>query len=600
MNLLRKLSRRLPYQQKLFFSFGGLNCLILLVGLAVTSVLVSNLLITSEKVQLGQTLEIVNTDLNSRVKDISNTAFEIAVDGTIRENLNQTDDLLAARASTKVESILKSRIISSNVIQGIAILDTCNHRFSPNVSFLLPEDFRLEDTEVMRQIGASGRSVVFLSDNDLVKKYANFEMYRPNTEICAAARIIDYTHNQLLGLVLLFVHSDFFEKIDYPEGILRSTQLCLVSPDRKMILPIGTERQGLSAHDLELLAFDGNQTIISQDDRLISYRYNDAMGWYLVSVTQMTFLRQGMQKITVIFMVVLLSCILLTFFLSRHLAIVHTKGISELIDAMRHLEEGDFSVHLTVEREDEIGEITKAFIHLSERLEYLIQTEYKENLLMREAQFKALQSQIQPHFLMNAFDMLHWRLMDAEQVEIAESVVALSHLMRYTMVNDNSPVSLSMELQNVREYIALHQITREGEYQLTEECADKERILLPRQTLQPLVENAFKHGFERRQKGNRIQIEGRYVRERPCRYQLTIADNGLGMPREKLDELNEMLKANGSAAAEHLGIVNVAMRLRYLDSTATIRYFSEYGSGTRAVIELECAEKGDQDENCAD
>lgn len=599
MRLLRKLSRRLPYQQKLFFSFGGLNCLILLVGLAATSVLVANMLIASEKVQLGQTLEIVNTDLNSRIKDVSNTAFELAVDGTIRENLNQTDDLLAARASTKVESSLKSRIISSNVIQGITILDTCNHCFSPNVSFLLPKDFRLEEAEVMRQLGASDRSVVFLSENDLVEKYANFEMYRPKTEICAAARIIDYTHNQLLGLVLLFVRSDFFEKIDYPEGILQSTQLCLVSPDRKMILPIGTERHSLSAYDLELLMFDENQTIISQDDRLISYRYNDAMGWYLVSVTQMTFLSHGMWKITGIFMAVLLSCILLTFFLSRHLAVVHTKGISELIDAMRHLEEGDFSIHLTVEREDEIGEITKTFVHLSKRLEYLIQTEYKENLLMREAQFKALQSQIQPHFLMNAFDMLHWRLMDAEQVEIAESVVALSHLMRYTMVNNNSPVSLSMELQNVREYVALHQITRDGEYQLTEKCTDAERILLPRQTLQPLVENAFRHGFERRQRGNRIWIEGDYLCERR-RYRLTISDNGLGMPQEKVDELNEMLKANGSAAAEHLGIVNVAMRLRYLDSTATIRYFSEYGSGTKAVIELECTEKGDQDENCAD
>ncbi|NLI21686.1 MAG: histidine kinase [Clostridiales bacterium] len=573
----------IPYRRRLLFSYIGLTGLTLLVAFGALTALLTGIIAQNETQHLDQLVSVVNADLENRLSGINSRGFDIVIDSAIRESLNQTGDIAIARARTKVESILKVKLISSNDLRSLMIIDTSLHRFSPNVTLVLPEAFRLEDTQVYRDTQAKQGSLVWLEANDIYDRYALDPTYRPDTDIHAAAVIMDYSHRKLLGLMILSLNKNYFSRITYPEGMLSGSRLFLVSPSGRSIYGVAGEAEGLSAEDLAGLTLTGAGGERVDKGRLLVSRYNRTMGWYLVSVTQLTVLNRSVSELTLVLLAVLLVCLALSLVFAQRLAVHGSRGITELIAAMARLEQEDFHAEVPVTRQDELGRITQAFNHMVRRIRELIITEYREKLLMREAQYKALQSQIRPHFLMNTFDMLHWRLMENGQEELAETVVALSHLMRHSVADGQESVPLEEEVQNVREYLTVHTTIRGMDIRLALDVRGGERIMLPRQTLQPLVENAVMHGFSGREHGNVLTLRGD---AQTGGYRLEIADNGVGIPPEVLAPLTRMLQNPEAAQGPHIGLRNVASRLVYRCPGALVNLESEYGKGTTVWLWL--------------
>ena len=571
-----------PYRRRLLLSYIGLTCLTLALAFGTLTALLSNILMQSESRHLRQLVAVVNADLNSRITDINSRGFDIVIDTSIRDSLNQTDDIDVARARTKVESILKLKLISSNYLRNIMIVDTSLHQFSTNVALLLPPDFALQRSQVYRDAAQKNGSLVWLSENDLYDLYTLDNMYKPDTDIHAAAVIMDYSHGTQLGLMVLSLNRNYFLDITYPAELLSDSSLSLVSPDKKAIYGIAGNTGGMTAEDLERLDFEGGEQWISSN-RLLVCQYNDAMGWYLVSTTRTTVLGQGMADIAVALLLVFAAFMILAAVFSQRLAKQGARGIVELIAAMEKVERDDFDVNLPVIRRDELGRITDAFNRMVRRLRDLIHREYQEKLLMQEARFKNLQSQIRPHFLMNTFDMLHWKLLERGQDELAETVVSLSHLMQYSTASGEWVVTLDQELQNVQEYLMVHNNIRGGDIRLEIDAASPEEISLPRQTLQPLVENAVLHGFAGRDHGNVLTIRGVETRDG---YEICVEDNGLGIPAEELERLNALLQNPEQTADRHIGLLNVTSRLTYMHKGAEVLLESEYGRYTIVKLHI--------------
>lgn len=590
MALLVWLRRRLdtvPYQRRLLLSFVGLTSLLLVLAFGILTALVTGMIAQSESKHLGQLLAAVNADLESRLSDINSRGFDIVIDTAIRENLNRKGDIAVARARTKVESILKIKLISSNYLRSIMIIDTSLHLFSPSVSLVLPTGFVLTDSQVYRDAAQKQGSLVWLSENDLYDRYAPDSMYRPDTNIHAAAVIMDYSHRKLLGLMVLSLNQRYFNSITYPDELLSDSRLYLVSPDKKRIFGVAGDDGGLTGHDLTLLPLTGEGAEVIDQNRLLVARPNRAIGWYLVCVTQLTALHESVTEITATLLLVLAATLALGVLFSQRLAVSGSRGIAELIRGMERVEREDFDGEVPVIRQDELGRITQAFNHMVRQIRELIVTEYREKLLMQQAQFKALQSQIRPHFLMNTLDMLHWKLLENGQEELSETVVALSHLMQYSMASGQWRVTLAMEMQNLREYLAVHVSIRGCDIRLEAQVEAAAQIALPRQTLQPLAENAVLHGFAGRERGNVLTVMGAYTPDGEG-YILSIADNGAGMPAELCGEINARLTALAPDKAEsrHIGLANVAARLSYLYAGATIAVEGEYGCAVRVVLTI--------------
>ena len=571
-----------PYRRRLLFSYIGLTCLTLALAFGTLTALLSNILMQSESRHLRQLVAVVNADLTSRVTDINSRGFDIVIDTSIRDSLNQTDDIDVARARTKVESILKLKLISSNYLRNIMIVDTSLHQFSTNVALILPPDFKLQNSQVYRDAAQKNGSLVWLSENDLYDLYTLDNMYKPDTDIHAAAVIMDYSHGTQLGLMILSLNRNYFMDITYPAELLSDSSLSLVSPDKNAVYGIAGNAGGMTAEDLERLDFNGGEQWISSN-RLLVCQYNDAMGWYLVSTTRTTVLGQGMADIAVALLLVFAAFMLLAAVFSQRLAKQGSRGIVELIAAMEKVERDDFDVNLPVIRRDELGRITDAFNRMVRRLRDLIHREYREKLLMQEARFKNLQSQIRPHFLMNTFDMLHWKLLERGQDELAETVVSLSHLMQYSTASGEWVVTLNQELQNVQEYLMVHNNIRGGDIRLETDAASPGEISLPRQTLQPLVENAVLHGFAGRDHGNVLTIRGVETQDG---YEICVEDNGLGIPTEELERLNALLQNPEQTADRHIGLLNVTSRLTYMHMGAEVLLESEYGRYTIVKLRI--------------
>jgi two-component system sensor histidine kinase YesM len=215
----------------------------------------------------------------------------------------------------------------------------------------------------------------------------------------------------------------------------------------------------------------------------------------------------------------------------------------------------------------------------------LIDKTYKQQLLTQEAEFKALQAQINPHFLYNTLDMINWRLVANGQEEISKSVVELGMILQYSM-SAKAVVSLQEELQNVENYLALRKANRDPDfiYSISQEGGD--HVQLPKLTLQPLVENAILHGFGLRRTGNELRIRAFPVAGN--NYCIEISDNGVGMDDEMLRVVfaeKPQQPVGAGFLKMHIGIKNVDERIKHrYGAPFGISITSSYGFGTTVRV----------------
>lgn len=148
-------------------------------------------------------------------------------------------------------------------------------------------------------------------------------------------------------------------------------------------------------------------------------------------------------------------------------------------------------------RKDEIGRLHQGFERMTARIQNLVNTNYVNEILAKEAQIKALESQINPHFLYNTLESINWRAKAVNNREISLMTESLGSLLRATLSNKKSLVTLSYELNLILSYITIQQIRFEERLDYREQVPDGlKNALIPPLTLQPLVENAIHYALE--------------------------------------------------------------------------------------------------------
>lgn len=272
----------------------------------------------------------------------------------------------------------------------------------------------------------------------------------------------------------------------------------------------------------------------------------------------------------------LIGGILLVFclFLSTVLAKTMSGRIIRLTSRMKQVKKGEL-ISLPssiIQGKDEIGELTSTYNYMIHAMEDLIEKEYLLGQETKNAELKILQAQINPHFLYNTLDMIQWFAEEGMLSQIEESVSSLATFYRLSLSNGKEFISLREEMEHVRSYIRLQKLRFPDTF-LYEEELDEGLLdyLLPKTTLQPLVENAITHGLQesKRIPGHLlIKIE----KEEGKNIRISILDDGAGMKKPP------RTTPNGGTSRENsghgFGIPNVSSRLTLL-----------YGSGYGVVFE---------------
>lgn len=269
--------------------------------------------------------------------------------------------------------------------------------------------------------------------------------------------------------------------------------------------------------------------------------------------------------LTLIFMGIL-SFLFLYLFFSMLRSIIYR--LRKYGDEMERIAESDFSGELAVERQDEIGVIGDQFNRILGRMRTLMRENIQKETAYKDAQLKALLLQINPHFIYNTLDMFAGKLTLDGEFETADYICDFSQMIRYNTMTSTTALPLEKELEHVINYVNLEKC-RYGDSVVLRIHASEElrKITIPRFLLQPIVENAFEHGFagmapeEKRQ----IVISARKVGNRLI---LRVRDNGRGMSLKQVEEMNRKFAQPYDAMALHhqkergIGLENINDRLQ--------------------------------------
>lgn len=271
------------------------------------------------------------------------------------------------------------------------------------------------------------------------------------------------------------------------------------------------------------------------------------------------------------------------------------KRIRNLVNVMGFVKEGSFVKVEDDGMEDEIGYLTNSFNLMIEGLEKSIQENYEVNLSLRdaiikkrEAELYALQSQINPHFLFNTLESIRMKLLSSENnIEASNMVYNLSKILRKALNWQGDMILLREEIDFVCCYVEIQKSRFkdkiEAYYDIPEKLLD---IHIPKLLIQPIVENAIKHGIENKKGKGTIRISIREIEER---IQITVSDNGNGIEAHKLEDIRSSLTDENINHKEgrSIGIRNIHERIIiHYGRNYGIQIDSSIGQGTIVIIEI--------------
>ncbi len=277
--------------------------------------------------------------------------------------------------------------------------------------------------------------------------------------------------------------------------------------------------------------------------------------------------------------------LLLIVFLSYYIPLSITQPITELCEVTDQVAKGDLTVRSTVSGGAEVNMLSDSLNSMIDKINDLLERITKEQIRLRKAEFELLQSQINPHFLYNTLDTIIWLAESGEQEKVVSMVGSLSDFFRTSLNQGKEVVTIREEIMHVRSYLEIQQVRYRDilEYEINVE-EELYPYLIPKITMQPLVENALYHGIKNKRGVGRIVIDGKA--EKDC-FLLLISDNGIGMSRDRMEEVREGIEKRLSSEKNIYGLYNVNERIRLnFGEEYGMLIDSTYGEGTTVSVKL--------------
>ena len=223
----------------------------------------------------------------------------------------------------------------------------------------------------------------------------------------------------------------------------------------------------------------------------------------------------------------------------------------------------------------------------------------QQQLSSNEDKLNALQSQINPHFLYNTLETIRGMALEKGEKEIAKIVASLSLLFRYAMDFSNTLVPIELELAHIERYMKIQQLRFPGRFtlQVLKNCEDSDlhEILIPKFSLQPLIENAVGHAFRNMREGCVLKLRLTVLNERIT---MVVEDNGSGMGEEEVRALNESIlygriSQEESTSHNGIGLHNIYSRLRlYFGEDVSMYVYSAKEVGTMVTLDIPIKRNG--------
>ena len=404
--------------------------------------------------------------------------------------------------------------------------------------------------------------------------------------------------SKIIGIITVNVPQSSLNEIIRSSALLPGSLVLLTDQDGAVLAFSDGDlyaASGLTRDILSALTSSQEYTIRAADKRfLYSGGAISSTGWRIFLFTPFNEIlktsndtRNRMLTITAI--VSVCFCIA-SFFISKTI----TKRIRGLSKRMKEVEFENYSPIPSPGGTDEISNLIDSYNLMLTKINDYAGRQYSLGVEIKNTEMKALTAQINPHFLYNTLDLLHWLAKDKGAKDIAEIVSLLSQYYKLSLNKGMETISVHDAIRHIEVYIKLQNYRFNDSIRLTLNISPEiEHYPMLKLLLQPIVENAVLHGIlEREERAGEITITGKKINKVLCFW---INDNGIGMTRHEIEELTNPTQQTESSFGGY-GIKNVITRIRlYYGENYGLSYTSTPGRGTSVLMQIPAVDDGSTD-----
>ncbi|CAM3661682.1 sensor histidine kinase [Marinicrinis lubricantis] len=523
--------------------------------------------------EASQVLTLSSTSIDNELKRIEKLTFTIMSDATIQQNLS----IIRHEDTTefdvyKVKDVLMERLLflsqQDRFISSIQIIDSRGNQHSVSLT--------------NKNINMAS----FAEDPAVAAAGANIWMPSTEKNVLITARTIRETRNLNLNqLGLLIVYIDMNRLVDQTLD-LSENKMFMIEHDGQMLLTSNPKLSSALIHKnfpdrlgYQIATLQGDTYFITH----LTSRYQ-SFTYYNVISYEHTFNQSRLIGYGLIALYGLLFLLALSF--GRWAANTISRPLELLIQKMKQVQLGHIDPKELFQVEsinmDETGQINRHFRLMLQTINELIRENYSKQLAIKESEYKAIQAQINPHFLYNTLESINWMAKVNKQKDISMMVEALGNLLRGIISNKAPLITIDEEIHLIEHYITIQQM-RFGE-RLAYSSSDLSEFLsfqTPKLTIQPIIENAIHHGLEMISGVCKIRLD---IQAKDHFLLITVTDNGPGIDDATLGAIHQgVVKSKGTG----IGLKSIHERIRLLFGDAYgLHIESVLGHGTTVRIQI--------------
>lgn len=540
-------------------------CLIVIVLIQALSYGYTNLVINES----SEILNLYTEKIESRLKQTEKLSFDILCSREIQNSLMQymeSQNLYSKYlASTDIYTQLFTRIFNEPYVVSANFIFNDGTRVDVKVKRTISQNRDYMDTIYKNAAGAQGKNIWTVNPD--------------NTGIISSARLIKDTSgtNGFISYGVLVINLDAEKLLTYNS---------VSSQKYKSDIICYADGNILSYQDFKVSNEDINYVlrqnknwgeIFFKGSKYMFLSKNlSTTNWQFISILRLDSILSDVGSMRKWYLLCFILVVLLIAFLAIKFADMICHPVVSLSRSMMRVKEDVFDKHPTPDKNqiqiEEIVQLSESYNTMITKIDYLINEEYKKQLMISNMHYKMLQNQINPHFLYNTLETIHWKAVECGNKDISTMVMSISSLLR-SSINKVDVITVEEDLKLVKDYIAIQQIRFE-ERLVFEVEADPSIFLfkIPKMTLQPIVENSIRHNLEKHAGVCKIKISFHKYEES---FSILIYDNGKDV---EINRINQVMQGEEEPSGTGLGLKNIQERIQISFGT---------GYGIKVYKELE-------------
>lgn len=321
---------------------------------------------------------------------------------------------------------------------------------------------------------------------------------------------------------------------------------------------------------------------------IIGYKLLKNMNGYLIKVHSLEKVHKQMALIRVLVTLAEIFLILVITLLINKSTHIVFKNFYKVLDAIQEIQKGNLDVEIEDFGRGEIGELGRNIQTMALNIKALMKENVKRQTLVKDSEIRALQNQINAHFIYNVLESIKMMAEIEGLFNLSDAITALGKLLRYSMKWKSPKVKIKEELSYVQNYVAL--LNLRYDYEIILSVMIPERLLeqdIPKMCIQPIVENAIKHGIEELARDTTILIKGKALEDH---FVIEVTDSGAGMSEEQIEKLKMMIKGEiveERQSSNGIGLKNVQDRIILCFGTEYgLDVVSKEGCFTKIIIKI--------------